>query len=383
MSWSSLLIRRSLLYVLFVLGGATSFALADEAALSNQFDTQKIEPAVANQILERARFLKQDSPDRPQLDAHMLQTMGAIPQHSLVVDDAIFHLAGPLTFYGGRQIALAFVEVDDEVNARVLYRSNSQFSWRMCDATDGGHIGKGFHEFDKQVPIPVTVALLKMYDEPQTLQNLDNGASRSQSDLAKFLLQGITVDRRSKQCISQTDGHYYSRDYAAFIPSQPMTFSQVGKWLATASSGLVADPAEVKLPAREHLPNLEQELVSFRFTSVAYAEVNEGRGELTGRVFDSFDGKLRYLFFEDEQGRAALSTVEHLLPPVNSLGLRCRYVDTHGMDAPLFEYFLQIPTAFGGKKEPGYGSNWNYVRELPIIQHYYAQQNRTVPPALK
>ena len=53
------------------------------------------------------------------------------------------------------------------------------------------------------------------------------------------------------------------------------------------------------------------------------------------------------------------------------------------MDAPLFEYFLQIPEAFGGKKEPGYGSNWNYVRELPIIRYYYAQQNLTVLPPLK
>ena len=68
----------------------------------------------------------------------------------------------------------------------------------MCDATDGGHLGKGFHEFDKQVPIPVTVALLKMYDEPQTVQSFDNDASRSQSDLAKFLLQGLTIDRRRR-----------------------------------------------------------------------------------------------------------------------------------------------------------------------------------------
>ncbi|MCA9144973.1 MAG: hypothetical protein KDB05_19395 [Planctomycetales bacterium] len=370
---------RSPFCVLLVLGCATSFALADEATLPNQFATQKTQPAVANKILEHARFLKQDSPDRPQIDAATLRTMNALPQYSLVVDNAVFHLSGPFAFYGGRQIALAFVEVDDEVHARVLYRSNSQFSWRMCDATDGGHLGKGFHEFDKQVPIPVTVALLKMYDEPQTVQSFDNDASRSQSDLAKVLLQGLTIDRRSQQCISQADGHYYSREYAALIPSQPMVFSLVGKRLTTASSGLVADPREVKLPAREHLPNLQKEVDSFRFTSVAYAEVNAGQGELTGRVFDSFDGKLRYLFFEDRKGRAALSTVEHLLPEVNALGLRSRYVDTQGMDAPLLEYFLQIPAAFGGKKEPGYTSNWRYVRQLPIIQYYYSGQGRMVP----
>jgi hypothetical protein len=32
--------------------------------------------------------------------------------------------------------------------------------------------------------------------------------------------------------------------------------------------------------------------------------------------------------------------------------------------------------------ETRYSSNWNYVRELEIIQNYYRAQKREVPPAI-
>jgi hypothetical protein len=272
---------------------------------------------------------------------------------------------------------LAFVEVDDEVHARVLYRSNSQFSWRMCDATDGGHIGKGFHEFDKQVPIPVSVALLKLHNQPQELNSLEGLVS--QSELANMLLRGLTLNRKSSQCISQTDGHYYTREYAAFMPSQPMPFTRITQWLTTPAAGRVADPQATQLPPRQQLPDLNKPIAVFAFASSAYSVVNAGDSELTGRVFMSFDGKYRYLFFEDGTGRAALSTVETLHPEINALGLRGRYLDTTGMDSPLMEYYLQIPAEYGGLKQAGYRSNWNYLRELPIIKYYYAEQHREVP----
>ncbi|MCA9119840.1 MAG: hypothetical protein H6822_01245 [Planctomycetaceae bacterium] len=355
--------------------------LASCVIADDEFAPLRLERADADSILARAHFLTQDSHDRPQLDANVLRAMNALPQISLRVDNAVFHLSKPFSFYGGRQIALAFIDVDNEVHARVLYRSNSQFCWRMCDATDGGHIGKGFHEFDKQVPISLTVTLLKMHDDPQSLKSFDDNQTRSQADLSKHLLQGLTVDRRSPQCLSRADGHYFSREFAAFIPSEPMKFSSVGKLLPTASSTRVADPREVALPAREQLPNLQREISTFTFTSSAYAQVNNGQGSLTGRVFESHDGTMRYLFFEDVQRCAALSAVEGLLPEINAMGLRSRYVDVRGMDAPLIEYFLQIPAEFGGRRDAGYTSNWKYVRELPIIRYYYEAQNRAVPPA--
>ena len=359
-----------------------TFVLADEVVAPNAFAPQKLESGTGEAVLERARFQEQDTRGRLQLDADLLRSFGAIPRLSLTVDNAVFYLTHPFSFYGGRQLALAFVEVDRETSVRILYRSNSQFSWRMCDATDGGHIGKGLHEFDKQVPIPVTVALLKLHDDLQVLNGPPGVESPSQAALSKLLLLGLTVYRRSKHCIANDDGSYYSREYAAFMPSEPMSFSQVDEWLATVNKSRVANPIGIRLPTQEQLPDLQKPIMSFTFSSPAYAAESNEDGELTGHVFPSVDATVRYLFFEDTSGRAVLSSVESVLPPVNTLGLRSRYLEVRGMDAPLIEYSLQIPVEFGGSKEPGYRSNWNYVRELPIIKYYYAEQDRTIPPPI-
>ncbi len=363
----------------FLIALAAACAVADEPVVLNEFTPQALSADSREAILERARFIQQDSSDRLQLNAGALRSMNAVPRATLAIGKTTIHLTHPFAFYGGRQLALAFVEVDSEIYVRVLYRSNSQFTWRMCDATDGGHIGKGFHEFDKQMPISVTVALLKLHNEPQILKAPTGIESRSPSALAKLILQGLTVDRRSEQCISEADGSYYTREYASFIPSQPMAFSRIRNWLTTTRGARIADPAAVDLPPREKLPNLQMPVLSFGFFSPAYAAENDGDGDLVGRVFRSSDETTRYLFFEDSRGRAVLSAVESVLPEVNAMGLRGRYLDTRGMDAPLIEYFQQIPEEFGGSKEPGYRSNWKYVRELPIIKYYYAGQNREVP----
>ncbi len=355
-------------------------ARSEEQLAADDFVTRELSSEQAVAIVERASYLQQDAPSRPQIDANQLRQMNAVPQLALRVDNATFYLTRPLAFYGGRQLALAFVEVDGDTFCRVLYRSNSQFTWRMCDATDGGHIGKGFHEFDKQVPIPVSATLLASHDDLQTLQQVDG--LDSQPALSKHLLHGLTLDRRSSQCISQNDGYYFTREYVTFMPSLPMPFSNVTNWLATATPLRVADPSATTLPICKQLPEIRQPITSFAFSSPAYARVNGGSGKLTGRVFLSFDNKVRYLFFEDDAGRVSLSVIESLSPEINALGLRGRYFDSRGMDSPLIEYYLQIPEQYGGSKAAGYRSNWNYVRELPIIQYYYAERGKEVPNAI-
>ena len=51
------------------------------------------------------------------------------------------------------------------------------------------HIGKGFHECDKQLPIPVTAILLELHDEPAVLQPIEGLTDDKQSEIARFLLR--------------------------------------------------------------------------------------------------------------------------------------------------------------------------------------------------
>ena len=101
---------------------------------------------------------------------------------------------------------------------------------------------------------------------------------------------------------------------------------------------------------------------------------------MKGLVYLSHDESVRYLFFENEAGLTMLAAAEVTQAPISELGLRSRYLDVAGMDAPLIEYGDQIPEAYGGVRAGGYQSNWDYVRELPIIKLYYEAQGRPVPP---
>lgn len=59
------------------------------------------------------------------------------------------------------------------------------------------------------------------------------------------------------------------------------------------------------------------------------------------------------------------------------------------MDAPLLEYHQQIPENLSPRNvqnykcnDRHYGNNWNYVRQLGIIENYYQAQGREIPPEL-
>ena len=370
---------------LLIVGFTPIHSRGDQRAAGTPFQVRELSVEERTKVVGRARCLRQQSKDRPQLDAQTILGLGAAPRFELKVDDATFYLTPPFSFFGGRQIALAFVDVDNAIYTRVLYRSNSQFSWRVCDATSGRHIGKGFHEFDKQLPIPVTVALLKMHDQEATL-NAGEDEQLSQSELSQQLLRGLTEDGiaglKSGRVIRTPQRKYFSREYAAHIASEPMTFSRVEGWLKTAGDLRVADLDHVALPPKDELPNLSIPIAEFRFTSPAYAELNDGDGELIGKVFLSHDKRIRYLFFEDSDGRVVMSGAEALTAEINVFGLRSRYLETAGMDAPLMEYRMQIPEQFGGKKESGVASNWPYVRRQPIIQYYYRTLGRQPPGQL-
>jgi hypothetical protein len=90
-----------------------------------------------------------------------LARAGVVPAQTVRVGDATFHLSNPYLLDDSRQIAVAWISVGDQRSVRALYRNSSQCCWRMIDAMTPAHIGKGFHEFDKQVPIDVTIALLR------------------------------------------------------------------------------------------------------------------------------------------------------------------------------------------------------------------------------
>jgi hypothetical protein len=105
------------------------------------------------------------------------------------------------------------------------------------------------------------------------------------------------------------------------------------------------------------------------------------------RIFASNDKSILYMFYEANDGRAFLSSSECIKDvEINAFGVRKKIIDMGHMDAPLLEYYKQIPEEFDPKERfencydsRSYCNNWNYVRELEIIKMYYEKQNRTLP----
>jgi hypothetical protein len=317
--------------------------------------------------------------------AETLDSAGIRPAQVIDVDGARFELSHPVKLDESHQIAVAWISVGSERAIRVLYRSNSQCSWRVCDATTPNHIGKGFHEFDKQVPIDVTLALLRSAEEVVTLNSWFEVDSTevTQEMLAGRLLRLLTVDRdagiESGEVVT-FEGSYLTREYASSIPCLPVPFSIVRGRLSNAGGGSIADPKQTELPNHDRLPNFESAIDSVEFTIPSYGRFVGGTGRLTGRVYLSHDKTIKYLFVEDRDHRVMLSGAELLTAPVSLLGVRSRYLDTHGMDTPLMEYGAQIPERYAGRKKYRYQSAWPLVRELPIIALYYRESQRPMPP---
>ena len=318
--------------------------------------------------------------------AELLSAAGLKPVQVVNVGDAQFGLSNPVRLDDSHQIAVAWIAIGSEQAIRVLYRSNSQCCWRACDATTSNHIGKGFHEYDKQVPIDVTLALLRSASDVVRLNAWfeSKDASITQELLAHKLLRLLTVDRdlgiQSGEIVTIA-GSYVTREYASSIPCTPVQFSTVRANTRTAGGGSVADPGQTDLPHSNKLPNVGNEISRVQFMIPSYAQFVGGSGQLTGRVYLSHDETIKYFFVEDHEQRVMLSGVELLTAPISLLGVRTRYLDTRGMDTPLMEYGAQIPEQFGGRKKYRYQSAWPLVRELPVIALYYRELQRPLPPS--
>lgn len=127
----------------------------------------------------------------------------------------------------------------------------------------------------------------------------------------------------------------------------------------------------------------------FTFITEYQTELKE-YGKIEVKIVPSKDRSLQYAFYETIDGRTFLASVEKIKDnPINAYGLRGEALELENMDAPLLEYEIQIPPGYepAKRKENRYESkdyvnNWNYIRELEIIQLYYAEQKRELPPKI-
>jgi hypothetical protein len=288
---------------------------------------------------------------------------------------------------GSRIGVVGFVTVGGRTEPRLFYRSKSQAVWSLSESLTldaSGNLrlyNKGYRESDIHLPIQLSSMLHRLGDAQPAL-----GLPPAISSAA--VIKGLCEIRPASMTYIDGGRRGLSTAYATTVSSRPEAFGLVVAGLPLHALNMnVVDPARVGLPPDAYLPNLNRVVDSFEYDNGVYGRVNGGRGALKGRVYRSKNGQYEYLFVEDADGRAALTSAERTGVAVSSFGVARRSLSLEGMDAPLMEYFFQqsvsdIPDALPAVGAREYRSNWNYVRRLPIIDYYYRGLGRAMPPAL-
>lgn len=275
---------------------------------------------------------------------------------------------------GSNDAIVGLVEIDNQVFPRIFYHSNSQGTWRVMpfarkvsffvdEPKKIIHFGKGSSETDTQLPILLICALNNLCDSAQNVNYPAGNIVQTEIERRelKFFLNRIIIEEA--KCLKEgAPNNFYNAGMD--IPFPP-------------------NPTDIRMPDDENLhPDFSNKL-ELKQTIPHY-------GAILVRIFPSKDKRLFYLFYETDDGRAFLASIEYVQGVhINSFGVREKILNIEHMDAPLLEYHQQISPAFS-PNDPfsnryqtiTYRNNWNYVRELLIIQEYYKQQGRVLPDSL-
>lgn len=324
-------------------------------------------------LLKLQNKIQATSPIRPPLNLDSLSDVER-PKYEMTINQTTYYCSEPFIFEN-RPMAIILVEIGDKIYPRLAYLSNSQGSWRVMPAAtkDYGALlrrfGKGLGETDTQLPITLNLALLLL----PRLQKLEYDWKRPLSDLVTTAYDATEsymqkVKKTEMLAALEPDAKDYFCNGGMFVrrPPKPGTIQMLN------------DP-------KKH-PDFKKLERSEKLTLPMY-------GEITAEVYASKDKTLQYLFYKTRDNRVFLSAIDAVDKVITSYGVREKFIDLKGLDAPLLEYRKQIPQEFVPEAElkeqiyecgpefqaQGYTSNWNYVRELAIIKMYYNDQGLEIP----
>lgn len=330
------------------------------------FERSVFENVSEKEVLDLQKQVQQVNPHyKEKISLATLKEQGRLPSHKITVEGVNYYCSDPF-YNAGNHCSVGLVQIGKKVYPRLFYLSNSQGGWRVAPFAEKkreaiAKMGKGVNESDTQLPLTLSLALHQL---PRVEQP-------SEQPVPKHLLQTVGM-------VEVPDEYRAGIESEPLLPEEltpPPTFTEKKRVPFTDK------PEAIPLPAKELLPNFANATKS-QMTLPHY-------GEVTATLVPSNNGSLSYLFYELPSGHAFLAAVEKVEDnPINQYGARRISPDLSHSDAPLFEYYDQIPERFrtiehfpGLENERKYESNWNYVRELKLMKMYYEQLEKEMPPS--
>lgn len=337
-------------------------------------------------FMQLQQFIKNGNPKYNVLGLDKLKGCNLLPTNTIKIANANYHVSNLFTYTHNNQshdLALAFIEIQEQeetcVYPRVFYHSNSQATWRVLPfaAKDlNGKFcwyGKGLREIDTQLPIPLTVALNSLYQISEKIIDFSYEECKE---------KGVNISNLVKS----------SDRYCSNSPSF-LNLINFGSLAGNDDTNNPRAKMANRLPENSLMPIDDTLHPDFSIALIESTLFLPHYGQVTCRVFNSYDESLSYLFIEASDGLAYLACVESNLSPINKYGVRSHCIDFNTSCSPLLEYFKQIPKQFRrktgslpGQEDPHsyetklYGNQWNFVRKLPVIEDYYFKFKKTRIP---
>ncbi|MGI5897961.1 MAG: hypothetical protein ACOX6Q_02265 [Candidatus Dojkabacteria bacterium] len=116
---------------------------------------------------------------------------------------------------------------------------------------------------------------------------------------------------------------------------------------------------------KEESPNFSNSIAKWNYSTPLL-------GKITAEVFDSNNGKLRYIFCRNEFGASWIANIEVNNSEITSTGLKKEWVYSPDLTTPPIERGQQTDVYFGEKISGTkyYDMYKNYLSKIPVIQEY-------------
>lgn len=339
------------------------------------------------EVLALQEQIQDVNPHYDRVNLAELEKQGLLPTNKLSVDNVNYYCSKPFIMEK-HHVVIALVEFSGKVYPRIFYHSNSQGTWRTTPFAlkEGGASKEDVLRFALAAGIKMdeqNINFPSSREIDKQIVWLGKGPTESSTQLPtelicglnRFPFQGASKSLfkagRLVETMKKKEDNPFNQVHLRESMRVEHGHNQGGKHFNI-------EPSKAIMPLNQALhPNFSEIVLEVKQNIPIY-------GEVTAKVFYSTDKSLAYLFYETKDGRAFLSNVEDRNAPINSFGVRNDYINLENMDSPLYEYPEQINPNFqpADKKmdQTGtYQSNWNYVRELPIIKLYYANQGKPIP----
>ncbi|MBR0460413.1 hypothetical protein IJI91_00235 [Candidatus Saccharibacteria bacterium] len=294
-------------------------------------------------------------------------TEEAAPKYEIgEIDGAEFRLSDIIQS-GNRPHLLVYVKTEGEekFEPRLFYRSKSSMLWRFLPDFNNDHYCKSDYG-----------------------ENAINAPFELQSAIEGVLLDHPMVEGTSSETLNKLVKDYTvttseEGDISSFVhkrvgfENDSLTPRRIDKSQERHDGVLyveIADPTECQV-AEDLSPIFDNYVDSWRVKNDVY-------GEVTARSFLSQDGSLKYLIFQDSEGRAWVGGVECQNVKVSSLGVKEEFIEPGSLVTPLYEYHIPDMAYQDGRKGGGFWGNPDdckgsyvgmdkYTNQIPMIREFY------------